>query len=44
MYWRNCANEPIQHDYELGEGAVTLEDLAEFSEEVRERVRFLVGR
>lgn len=28
----------------IGEGAITLEDLAEFSEEVQERVRFLVGR
>ena len=28
----------------IGEGAIALEDLAEFSEEVQERVRFLVGR
>ena len=28
----------------IGEGAITLEDLAEFSEEVQERVRFLVER
>ena len=28
----------------IGEGAATLEDLAEFSEEVQERVRFLVAR
>ena len=28
----------------IGEGAITLDDLAEFSEEVQERVRFLVAR
>lgn len=28
----------------IGEGAITLEDLAEFSEEVQERVRFLAER
>ena len=28
----------------IGEGAATLENLAEFSEEVQERVRFLVAR
>ena len=28
----------------IGEGAITLDDLAEFSEEVQERVRFLVER
>ena len=28
----------------IGEGAITLEDLAEFSEELQERVRFLVER
>lgn len=29
---------------QIGEGAITLDDLAEFSEEVQERVRFLVER
>lgn len=28
----------------IGEGAITLEDLAEFSEELQERVWFLVAR
>ena len=28
----------------IGEGAITLDDLAEFSEEVQERVRFFVER